>query len=152
MSKATWHSSVHTEKVNLYRQETLPQSVTAGVYLIWWGMWNGVNPDTPAHTKGGLQCHGCLEEGCSVKCPNWLTHCGLITSYGDKDLGQHWLKYLLVNFSLVKLCGLDLRAISQRMPKLLVNVMSLKIALSKLLPYLLGSNELNMLINKKART
>ena len=20
-----------------------------------------------------------------------LTHCGLVTTYGDKDLGQHWL-------------------------------------------------------------
>ena len=21
-----------------------------------------------------------------------LTHCGLVTTYGDKDLGQHWLR------------------------------------------------------------
>ena len=21
-----------------------------------------------------------------------LTHCGLVTPYGDKDLGQHWLR------------------------------------------------------------
>ena len=21
-----------------------------------------------------------------------LTHCGLVTSYGDRDLGQHWLR------------------------------------------------------------
>ena len=21
---------------------------------------------------------------------DWLTHCGLVTSYGDKDLGPHW--------------------------------------------------------------
>ena len=22
----------------------------------------------------------------------WLTHCGLVTSYGDRDIGQHWLR------------------------------------------------------------
>ena len=22
----------------------------------------------------------------------WLTHCGLVTPYGDVDLGQHWLR------------------------------------------------------------
>ena len=22
----------------------------------------------------------------------WFTHCGLVTSYGDRDLGQHWLR------------------------------------------------------------
>ena len=25
-----------------------------------------------------------------------LTHCGLVTPYGDRYLGQHWLKYWLV--------------------------------------------------------
>ena len=25
---------------------------------------------------------------------NVLTHCGLMTPYGDTDLGQHWLRYL----------------------------------------------------------
>ena len=23
---------------------------------------------------------------------NQLTHCGLVTSYGGRDLGQHWLR------------------------------------------------------------
>ena len=23
---------------------------------------------------------------------NILTHCGLVTSYSDRDLGQHWLR------------------------------------------------------------
>ena len=22
----------------------------------------------------------------------WLTHCGLVTPYGNRDLGQHWLR------------------------------------------------------------
>ena len=25
-----------------------------------------------------------------------LTHCGPVTSYGDRDLGQHWLRYWFV--------------------------------------------------------
>ena len=25
-----------------------------------------------------------------------LTHCGLMTQYGDRDLGQRWLRYWLV--------------------------------------------------------
>ena len=38
----------------------------------------------------------------SMKSPKWqlfctgfneLTHCGLVTPYGDRDLGQHWLRY-----------------------------------------------------------
>ena len=24
-------------------------------------------------------------------CRGLLTHCGLVTPYGDRDLGQHWL-------------------------------------------------------------
>ena len=41
--------------------------------------------------------------GCTVEVWRWisnfipliimdLTHCGLVTPYGNKDLGQHWLK------------------------------------------------------------
>ena len=53
-----------------------------------------------------------------------LTHCGLLTSYGDRDLGQHWLRKWLVawrhqtitwtNFDLssVRSNGIHLRAIS----------------------------------------
>ena len=26
-----------------------------------------------------------------VECVSLLTHCGLVTPYGDRDLGQHWL-------------------------------------------------------------
>ena len=25
-------------------------------------------------------------------CPKELTYCGLVTSYGDRDLGQYWLR------------------------------------------------------------
>ena len=27
-----------------------------------------------------------------VRCIGTLTHCGLVTPYGDRDLGQHWLR------------------------------------------------------------
>ena len=27
-----------------------------------------------------------------VQTVNLLTHCGLVTPYGDRDLGQHWLR------------------------------------------------------------
>ena len=50
-----------------------------------------------------------------------------------------FLKYR-VYFSLVRCCGLDLRAIHRECPS--YQSMSLKIALSKLLPYLRGTNEL----------
>ena len=25
-------------------------------------------------------------------CHSWLTHCGLVTPFGDRDLGQHWFR------------------------------------------------------------
>ena len=50
-------------------------------------------------------------------------------------LNQCWL-------SLVRLCGIHLRAIQQRAPKYLFHIISLKIRLSKLLPLFPGANEL----------
>ena len=58
-----------------------------------------------------------------------LTHCGLVTPYGDIDLGQHWVRQWLVfwrhqaitwtnvYFSLVKFCSIHLRATPQRIPR-----------------------------------
>ena len=77
-----------------------------------------------------------------------LTHCGEVTPYGDIGLGQHWLRYWLaawqhqaitctnINFSLVWFCCIDLRAISQWVPKLPFCIMHLKNMLLKLLPHL----------------
>ena len=50
-------------------------------------------------------------------------------------LNQCWL-------SLVRFCGIHLRAIQQRAPKYLFYIISLKIRLSKLLPLFPGANEL----------
>ena len=73
----------------------------------------------------------------------------------------HWLMQWLVawwnqaftwtsvNFSIVMFCDIHLRAISQRVPKLL-SCMSLKITLLKLLPpHLPGANELNINMTRK---
>ena len=83
-----------------------------------------------------------------------LTHCGLVTPYDDINLGQHWLRQWLVarrhqaitrtnvDLSLVRFCGIHLRAISQGgWPKLLFCVMSMKIIFLTFLPHL-GCNEL----------
>ena len=87
-----------------------------------------------------------------------ITHSGLVTPYGDIDLGQHWLRQWLVawqhqaitrsndDFSLRSLdCFIHLRAISQCVPNLLfcIYIMSLKIILLKLLPHLPRANDLN---------
>ena len=61
------------------------------------------------------------------------THSGLVTTYGDGDLGQHWLSYWLVarrhqaitrnnvNWSSVKSRDMHIRAISQEMPQPSIN-------------------------------
>ena len=33
----------------------------------------------------------CLDKG-NMASVCLLTHCGLVTSYGDMDLGEHWLR------------------------------------------------------------
>ena len=50
--------------------------------------------------------------------------------------------YCLFYFLSVRFCGIHLRATLQRVPKLLYSIISLKITLLKLLPWLLGPNEL----------
>ena len=87
---------------------------------------------------------------------NWIYHVGLVTPHGYIELGQHWLRDWLVawrhqtitwaniDFSQVRFCGILMRAISQRVPKLLFCVMGLKFMLSKLLLHLPGANELSI--------
>ena len=47
-----------------------------------------------------------------------------------------------VNFSILRFCGIHLRAISHQVPKLPVCIVGFKILLLKLLPHVLGANEL----------
>ena len=39
-----------------------------------------------------LVTHGKLSRNIPVSAPKELTHCGLVTRYGDVSLGQHWLR------------------------------------------------------------
>ena len=39
----------------------------------------------------GLRCWNCDNHRISLV-PMKLTHCGLVTPYGDIDLGRHWLR------------------------------------------------------------
>ena len=55
-----------------------------------WGQmgheWNRKHVPNVIKHKLSHQCH----QWCSKTCS--LTHCDLVTSYGDRDLGQHWLR------------------------------------------------------------
>ena len=91
-------------------------------------------------------------------CGYILTRCGLVTPYGDIDLDQHWLwqcldalwhqtiAWTIVDFSLVRFWGIRLRTLSQRLPKLIHCVMSLKVTLSKLLLHFPGNMSSKTLI------
>ena len=83
-----------------------------------------------------------------------LTHCGLVTLYGDRDLGQHWLRQWLVawrrhqsinwtnvDWSSVKSRDIHIRAISQEMPQPSITKISLKIMCIKFHSNLPGANE-----------
>ena len=89
-----------------------------------------------------------------------FTHCGLVNPCGDTDLSLHRLRWWLVAwryqaftwtnvyFSSVKFCGINLKAISQPVPKplatILYNVFENK--LLKWLPHLTGTKELILVI------
>ena len=82
-----------------------------------------------------------------------LTHCGLVTPYVDRDLGQHWLKLWLVawwhqaitwtnvDWSSVKSSDIHIRAISREMPQPSINEICLKITCLKFLLDFPGVNE-----------
>ena len=92
-------------------------------------------------------------------CPylGWLTHCGLMTPYGDKDLGQHWLRQWLVawrhqaitwtNVDLpsVRSIGIHLSTILQEILQPSITKISWKITSLKFLWNLPGANELKSL-------
>ena len=85
---------------------------------------------------------------------NRLTHCGLVTPYGDINLGQHWLRQWLVvwqhqtitwtnvDLSSVRSSGIHLRAILQEIPQSSVTEISLKITYLKFCSNFPGANEL----------
>ena len=91
-----------------------------------------------------------------------LTHCSLATLYRSGSplaqllacCGPHDIIWINADSSFVMLSGIQQRAISQRVPKQLFCIMSLKMILSKLLPYLPGANEIycflqtNLLLSK----
>ena len=83
-----------------------------------------------------------------------LTHWGLVTPFGNIDLGQHWLRQWLVawrdqaitwtnvDLSSVGSSGIHLREISSEMPQPPFTKVSLKITNLKLIWNLPGANEL----------
>ena len=72
-----------------------------------------------------------------------VTHCSLVTPYGDRDLGQQWLRLWLVawrhqaitwtnvDWSSVKSSDIHIRAISQEMPQSSISKIHLKITYIK---------------------
>ena len=86
---------------------------------------------------------------------NKLTHCGLVTLYGDMELGQHWLRKWLVawrhqaitwtnvDLSLVRSINIHLRAISPEIPQLSITRITLKTTYPKFYSNSPGANELS---------
>ena len=83
-----------------------------------------------------------------------LTHCGLVTPYGNMELGQYWLRQRLVawrhqaitwtnvDLSLVSSHGIHFKTLSLDDVKILINKTRLKVAVLKRHPVLPGANEL----------
>ena len=88
--------------------------------------------------------------------PIFLTHCGLVKPYGDRDLGQHWLRQWLVawqhqaitwtdvDWLSVKSNDINIRAISQEMPQPSITKICLKITQLKFLSNFPGAKELRV--------
>ena len=84
-----------------------------------------------------------------------LTHWGLVTPYGDKDLGRHWLRYWLVawrhqvitwtnvDLSLVRSSDIHIRASSQEVPEPSITEIIWKIKYLKFHSNFPGANELS---------
>ena len=81
-----------------------------------------------------------------------LTQSGLVTPYGDRDLGQHWVKndwitWTNVDWSSVNSRDIHIRAISQEMLQPTITKIHLKITYLKFDSYFPGANELKNYIN-----
>ena len=83
-------------------QEVLWQFPLTGSLAIW--SW-------------GLRYGGTLLLGGNISCLGQDSHCGLVTPYGNMDLGQHWrrqaITWIDVDLSSKVFCGIHLRLISQ---------------------------------------
>ena len=146
--------------------------------------WLGANLESALHVLAQVcmtnTCTVLLSETRNLEMPRWerrstrnlwrlengrgqwqerqiLTPCGLVTPYGDINLGQHWLRQWLVawrhqaitwtsvDLSSVRSSGIHLRAILQEIPQpsvTWVNEISLKISYLKFCSNLPGVNEL----------
>ena len=76
-----------------------------------------------------------------------LTHWGLVTPYGDRELGQQWrhqaITWTNVDLSSVRSCGVHVRTISQEIPLPSITKISLRITSLKFISNIPGANELN---------
>ena len=85
-------------------------------------------------------------------CP--LTHCGLVTPYGGRDLGQYWFRQWLVawrhqaitwtnvDWSSAKTSDIHIRAMSQQMPQSSITKIRLKVTYPKFHSNFPGASEL----------
>ena len=90
-----------------------------------------------------------------------LTHWGLVTPYGDRDMDQHWLRQWLVawqhqaitwtniDLSSVRSSNILLGIISHKIPQPLIIEISLKITCLNFYSNLPGANELIYTIHTK---
>ena len=85
-----------------------------------------------------------------------LTYCGLVTPYGDRDLGQHWLRKWLrawrhqtitwtdIDWQSVKSSDIHISTISQEMPQPSITKIRLKITHIEFHSNFPGANELTL--------
>ena len=100
-------------------------------------------------TRKAFPCHDVIMDEVD------LTHCGLMTPYGDLDLGQHWPRWWLValQHQAITWASIDLssgwpskihlRVISQEIPQVPITKIILKISCQKFHSSLPGDKELS---------
>ena len=75
-----------------------------------------------------------------------LTHCGLVTPYGNRDLGQHWhqaITWTNVDLSSIRSCGIHQKALSWEDLNISISKTRLKIKFLESHSDLPGANELS---------
>ena len=92
-------------------------------------------PESSSHLRIMAWCKTCLDS---------LTHCGLVTPYGDRDLSQqhHAITWTNVDWSSVKSSDIHIKAISQEIPQPSVTKICLKITYLKFHSNFPGADEL----------
>ena len=63
---------------------------------------------------------------------SFLTHCGLVTPYGDSDPGQHWLRYWLVSWRHQAITWTNVDLSSLRSNDVHLRAISLEISVTKI--------------------